>query len=145
MPGLVQIWTGVLCSTAPGWSVLVRPPSNMRGSFLYSAYEGIIDTDCFKPCPLFMNIQLVATDVDILLPKVVPLLQVQPLLRETYDEIAHSSQEIDGLGMQENGQPALSQQEWQEYRQTIRVEAEGQPPESGHYAGDARKRAKSEE
>jgi hypothetical protein len=143
MPGLVQIWTGVLCSTAPGWSVLVRPPSNMRGSFLYSAYEGIIDTDRFKPCPLFMNIQLVATDVDILLPKTVPLLQVQPLLRETYDEAAHSSQEVDGLQAQQGGEPALSPQEWQDYRRTIRVETQGQPSEPGHYAADARKRAKS--
>jgi hypothetical protein len=90
-----------------------------------------------------MNIQLVATDVEIQLPKLVPLLQVQPLLRETYDETAHSSQEIDGLGVQEDGQPALAQQEWQEYRRTIRVEAEGQPTESGHYAADTRKRAKS--
>ena len=143
LPGLVQVWTGLLCSTAPGWSVLVRPPSNMRGSFLYSAYEGIIETDSFKPCPVFMNIQLVATDVDIVLPKTVPLLQLQPLLRETYDESAHSSQEIDGLDVQEDGEPALSPREWQEYRRTIRVEAEGAPPEPAHYAADTRRRAKS--
>jgi hypothetical protein len=143
MPGLVQIWTGLLCSSAPGWSVLVRPPSNMRGSFLYSAHEGIIETDTFRPCPLFMNIQLIATDVDIQLPKLVPLLQVQPLLRETYGENAHSSREIDGLDVQNDGQPAMSQHEWQEYRRTIRVEVEGQPPESGQYAVDARKRSRS--
>lgn len=144
MPGLVQVWTGLLCSTAPGWSVLVRPPSNMRGSFLYSAFEGIIETDRYRPCPLFMNIQLLATDMDIVLPKTVPLLQVQPLLRETYDEGAHASQEVDGLGMQRDGGPALSPQEWQAYRRTIRVETEGQPPESGHYAADTRKRGKSD-
>src|SRR6185436_3300055 len=133
-----------LCSTAPGWSVLVRPPSNMRGSFLYPPYEGLIETDRFKPCPLFMNIQLIATDVDIQIPKLAPLLQVQPLLRATYDENAHSSQEIDGLGMQEDGKPAMSPRDWQDYSRTIRVEEEGQPAESGHYAADARKRAKSD-
>lgn len=143
LPGLVQVWTGLLCSTAPGWSVLVRPPSNMRGSFLYSAFEGIIETDSYRPCPLFMNIQLLATDVDIQLPKLTPLLQVQPLLRQTYDENAHSSEEIDGLEVQENGQPAMSPEEWQAYRRVIRIEVEGQPPESGHYAADARRRAKS--
>ncbi|RZI98975.1 MAG: hypothetical protein EOO54_28035 [Haliea sp.] len=142
MPGMVQIWTGLLCSTAPGWSVLVRPPSNMRGSFLYSAFEGIVETDRFKLCPLFMNIQLVATDVDIVLPKTVPLLQVQPLLRETYQQQAHASQEIDGLEVQADGRPALSHDEWQAYRRTIRVEEEGQPSEPGHYAADARKRAR---
>lgn len=143
LPGLVQVWTGLLCSTAPGWSVLVRPPSNMRGSFLYSPYEGIVETDRYQPCPLFMNIQLVATDVDIVLPKTVPLLQVQPLLRETYDERAHTSQEVDGLEVQEDGQPALTPQEWQAYRRTIRVETGGQPAEAGHYAADSRKRGKS--
>lgn len=143
LPGLVQIWTGLLCSTSPGWSVLVRPPSNMRSSFLYSSYEGIVETDNFKPCPLFMNIQLIATDVDIQVPKQLPLLQVQPLLRETYDEKAHFSQEFDGLGMQEDGQPAMSPNDWQEYRRTIRVEEEGQPSEAGHYSADTRRRAKS--
>lgn len=142
VPGMVQVWTGLLCSTAPGWSVLVRPPSNMRGSFLYSGYEGIIETDRFKPCPLFMNIQLVATDTEIVLPKTVPLLQVQPLLRDTYLQDAHCAQEIDGLGLQEDGSPAMSPAEWREYRRTIRVEEEGQPSEPGHYASDARKRAK---
>jgi hypothetical protein len=115
----------------------------MRGSFLYSPYEGIVETDRYQPCPLFMNIQLVATDVDIVLPKTVPLLQVQPLLRETYDERAHTSQEVDGLEVQEDGQPALTPQEWQAYRRTIRVETEGQPAEAGHYAADSRKRGKS--
>jgi len=84
-----------------------------------------------------------ATSVDIQIPKLVPLLQVQPLLRETYDEKAHSSQEVDGLGVQEDGQPAMSANEWQAYRRTIRVEEEGQVPESGHYAADTRRRAKS--
>lgn len=143
LPGLVQVWTGLLCSTSPGWSVLVRPPSNMRGSFLYSAHEGIIETDSFKPCPLFMNIQLIATDVDIQLPKEVPLLQVQPLLRETYSENAHCSQDIDGLGLQDDGEPAMSAHDWQDYRRCIRVEVEGQPSEPGHYSADTRKRAKS--
>lgn len=143
LPGLVQVWTGLLCSTAPGWSVLVRPPSNMRGSFLYSAHEGIIETDRFALCPLFMNLQLIATDVEIRIPKMVPLLQVQPLLRETYSEHAHAALEVDGLGVQEGGEPALRPDEWQAYRRAIRVEAEGQPPEPGHYAADTRKRARS--
>lgn len=143
MPGLVQIWTGLLCSSAPGWSVLVRPPTNIRSSFLYSAHEGIIETDTFQPCPLFMNIQLIATDVDIQLPKLVPLLQVQPLLRQTYGANAHSSREIDGLEVQEDGEAAMSPQEWQGYRRTIRVEVQGQPSEPGHYASDARARSRS--
>jgi hypothetical protein len=143
IPGLVQIWTGLLCSTALGWSVLVRSPSNMRGSFLYATHEGIVETDRFKPCPLFMNVQLLATDVDIVIPKTVPLLQVQPLLRKTYDAVAHSWHVTDGLDAQLDGRPALSPEEWRAYRQTIRVDVEDEAPEAGHYAADARKRAKA--
>ena len=139
MPGLVQIWTGLLCSTAPGWSVLVRPPANMRPSFLYAPHEGVIETDRFQPCPIFMNIQLLATDVDIVIPKLVPLLQVQPLWRETYGEQAHVAHEIDGLAPQQDGTPAM---DWNAYRRTIRVEEQGIPTEAGHYAADTRKRAK---
>ena len=47
--------------------------------------------------------------------ELVPPLQVQPLLRATYNENAHSSQEIDGLGVQEDGEPAMSPHEWQAY------------------------------
>jgi len=143
MPGFVQVWTGLLCSSSPGWSVLVRPPSNMRASFLYTAYEGIVETDHFKPCPLFMNIQLLATHTDIHLPKLVPLLQVQPLLRDSYGEAAHLSQEREGLGQQEDGEPALSVEDWHGYRRTIRIQADDEPPETGQYAAEARKRTKS--
>ena len=51
--------------------------------------------------------------------------------------------QVDGLEMQEDGQPALTPQEWQAYRRTIRVETQGQPAEAGHYAADSRKRGKS--
>ena len=28
-PGCLQIWTGLMARTAPGWSLLVRPPANL--------------------------------------------------------------------------------------------------------------------
>ncbi len=142
VPGLVQIWTGLLCSADAGWSVLVRSPSNIRGSFLYATHEGIIEADRYRLFPLFMNIQLLATDVEISVHKTMPLLQVQPLLRRTYGDQAHSSMEVVGLDVQPDGTPALSKDEWQAYRQTIRVEAIGVPPTPGKYAAETRRRNK---
>lgn len=145
LPGLVQIWSGLLCGAREDWSILVRPVVNMRGSYLYSCYEGLVEADRFKPFPLFMNIQLVATDVVIEIPKMVPFFQVQPLLRETYGNGAHKYSDIEGLEPAEDGRPRMSELDWAGYRNTIRVESSDAPPESGRYTAATRKRTKHDE
>lgn len=141
MPGLVQVWSGLFCSTRPGWSVLVRPLANVATSRYYRCFEGIVEADTFQPFPLFINIQLVATDVLIQLPKVAPLFQVQPLLRATYAEEAHVMSERVGLGQQDDGDPALSLEQWAGYRRCVRVE-NYDDPEVGQYATAVRKRSR---
>src|SRR5262245_35652567 len=58
VPGIVQIWSGLLVSTAKDWSVLIGPLSNIRQTKHYHCFEGVVETDTFRPCPLFINIQL---------------------------------------------------------------------------------------
>lgn len=145
MRGFVQIWSGLLCATRPDWSVLIRPLANVRGSHLFSSFEGLLESDRFQPFPLFINIQLLATDVPIQIPKVVPLFQVQPLVRTTYGEQAHRFAERDGLGLMEDGQPAMTPADWAGYRKTIRVDVPNEAPESGQYTAATRKRTKHEE
>jgi hypothetical protein len=137
MPGLVQVWSGLLCATRPGWSVLVRPVVNLRQSFLYACSEGLVEADRFQPFPLFMNIQLLATDTVIEIPKLVPLFQIQPLRRETYGEEAHQLEETVGLDAQ-----SMRPQDWAAYRKTIRVEGPGEPIETGQYTAATRKRGR---
>ena len=84
-PGMVQIWTGLMASTAPGWSMLVRPPANLASPGGYSLYEGIVETDCWFG-PLFTNLRLTRTHKPVHLRADFPLLQVQPLPREAYAE-----------------------------------------------------------
>ncbi len=145
MPGFVQIWSGLLCATREDWSVLVRPLVNIRASRLYSCFEGLLESDRFKPFPLFMNIQLIATDVQINIPKTMPLFQVQPLLRATYNEKAHYFEDREGLGLMANGKATMSATDWGNYRKTIRVDVPEQVPEVGQYTVTTRKRHKSEE
>ena len=135
--GYVQIWSGLLCATRPDWSVLVRPPVNIRGSNQYSCFEGLVESDRFRPFPLFINIQLLATDVTIEIPKGAPLFQVQPLMRGTYGDAAHKYVEHEGL--------ALSDADWADYRKTIRVEVSDEPPEMGKYTAATRKRTKHDD
>jgi hypothetical protein len=139
LPGLVQIWSGLLCATRPGWSVLVRPVVNQRPSFLYSYFEGLVEADRFQPFPLFMNIQLIATDTVIEIPKMVPLFQIQPLRRETYGDEAHRMEEVVGVGAD-----AMRPEDWVGYRKTIRVEGPDEPVEMGRYTAETRKRGRHE-
>jgi hypothetical protein len=144
MRGFVQIWSGLLCSTKKDWSLLVRPLANIRGSNQFVCYEGLLESDRFQPFPLFMNIQLLATDTPITIPKAMPLFQVQPLMRATYGDQAHSMDERDGLGLMESGEPSMRPEDWTGYRKTIRVEEPGAMPEAGQYANATRKRNKHE-
>ncbi len=144
MRGFVQIWSGLLCSTREDWSVLVRPLANIRASSLYSCFEGLIESDQFKPFPLFINIQLLATDTVIEIPKTTPLFQVQPLARMTYGEAAHASAEVEGLELQADGCPALTADDWAGYRRTIRVDQPGTVPQAGQYTLAARRRCRHE-
>ena len=69
--------------SAPGWSLLVRPPVNLPRSQSFECYEGIVETDRWFG-PLFVNVRLTATDRPIEINHKKPLFQVQPLIRQTY-------------------------------------------------------------
>ena len=138
VPGVVQIWSGLLVSAPDGWSVLVRPPANLPHSRAYSCYEGIVEADWFKPCPLFINIRLLATDLVIDIPHLKPLFQVQPLHRMTYCDESHDAALLEGL----EGSTALTPVEWEGFGRTIRSTAPDRPHPPGQYAAAVRKRAK---
>lgn len=63
-PGYVQVWPGCLASTAPGWSLLVRPVANLARPSGYELFEGIIETDTWFG-PLFTNIRLTRAGMPI--------------------------------------------------------------------------------
>jgi Family of unknown function (DUF6065) len=146
MRGIVQIWSGLLVSTHKDWSIHVRPLANIPQSHLYASYEGIIETDEFSPCPLFTNIQLLATDTVITLQRIQPLFQVQPLMRQTYSDEAHKYQDINGFNVQgDNGNLVpMPTDLWKGLRRTLRVDTPETPLESGRYTIAARKRQKHE-
>jgi hypothetical protein len=134
-PGVVQIWSGLFVRTAPGWSVLVRPPVNLPRSQTFECYEGIIESDRWFG-PLFINIRLTATDRPIEINHKKPLFQAQPLLRDTYAEShLRSFAIVDQLA-------ALSPQDWSGYRQTVVDPNRGHYRKVGQYAAGVRKRGR---
>lgn len=132
-PGVLQIWSGVLIRTRPGWSALIRPPANIARSRDYEPYEGIIETDRWF-YPLFINVRIIAADRPIFFDRHKPLLQVQPLKRETYDDEAlRTATFADGF-------EAMDDADWSDYLASIGPRANNPMLAPGRYAKDVRKR-----
>jgi Family of unknown function (DUF6065) len=136
-PGLIQMWTGLIARTAPGWSLLVRPPANLPRNGGYEPFEGIIETDRWFG-PLIANIRLTKTDVPIDFKPDYPLFQAQPIPRQAYDEATLNNYELV---------PDLNQftpTDWDDYYDTVvRPHVQDERPR-GQYAAAARKRRAGE-
>ncbi len=137
-PGLLQLWTGLVARTAPGWSLLVRPPVNVPRSGTYELFEGIIETDRWFG-PLITNLRLTKTDVPIDFRPDTPLLQVQPIPRHAYDDATLNNYELV---------PDLAQlrpEDWDDYYDTVVRPHVQEVRPRGQYASAARKRRATED
>lgn len=136
---IVQVWTGYLVRTAPGYSSLVRAPANIVPSGGYFAYEGVIETDRWFG-PLFTNIRLLRTDAPIHFHSHRPFLQVVPVHRREYaDEYLNDFTVHAGFD-------GMTTEDWDAYRQTVVVpNSNPLTRRQGAYAVAARKRRAAEE
>jgi hypothetical protein len=132
--GVLQVWTGSMAQTAPGWSLLVRPVANLPRPSGYELFEGIIETDTWFG-PLFTNIRLTRTGVPIEFDDDVPFMQVQPLRKEQYEDAFLSDCVIE---------PDLScftAEDWERYNETVVSPNKKEDRRLGTYAGKVRKAA----
>jgi hypothetical protein len=137
-PGIIQVWSGMVARTAPGWSLLVRPLANMPRSQYYEFFEGIIETDRWFG-PLFINLRLTKTDVPIEIRADYPLFQAQPLPRDVYGDETLNNYIVKG------SIEDLGAEEWAAYFDTVvRPNVQTHRPR-GQYAIVARKRRASED
>jgi len=135
--GLLQLWTGIVARTAPGWSLLVRAPANVPRRGGYEPFEGIIETDRWFG-PLLTNIRLTKTDVPIDFSAEFPLLQVQPVPRQAYEESTLNNYELVPDLAQ------LSPEDWDDYYDTVVRPHVQEVRPRGQYASAARKRRATE-
>ena len=115
---------------------------NVRRSNLYCCHEGVIETDRFQPSPLFINLQLTATDTIIAFSRPERLFQVQPIHRTNYEEAARSLDIREGFDASGSGAPVMQPGEWAGFRQTIRTSQRSETHRLGDYAAMTRKRSK---
>lgn len=94
--GAVQIWTGLLAKTRPGWSLSVRSPVNLPGIPGLVAWEGIVETDIWLG-PLFNNFRITRTDSPVHLRAHAPFLQVQPVPQLAYREETLADFSVGGV------------------------------------------------
>ncbi len=83
--GGVQLWTGLLARTRPGWSLSIRLPANLPNTPGLSAWEGIVETDIWLG-PLFTNLRITKTDLPVIIRADTPIIQVQPIPQVAYRE-----------------------------------------------------------
>jgi hypothetical protein len=128
LPGVVQIWSGFLARTAPGWALLSRGTANIPRTQGYENYEGIVETDTWFG-PLFTNLRLTRTNSPVEFHRRRPLFQVQPLLRACYREPAFNVMEAADIDAND----------WRCFEATITPNTE-QMRTLGHYAVHTRRR-----
>ena len=129
--GGVQMWTGLLAKTQPGWSLSVRSPVNLPAIPNVVSWEGIIETDIWFG-PLFTNFRLTRTDTTVHIRSHVPIIQVQPI-----PQLAYREETLASFACQEAD--ALSDADWERLGEVLLP-----PPDptvrQGEYAVAVRKR-----
>jgi Family of unknown function (DUF6065) len=111
-PGFIQIWSGLIARTKPGWSLLFRPVPNFPRSLGYELFEGIVETDSWFG-PLFINMRIKKTDVPIDFQAGLPLFHVQPIHRSLYE--GRLLDDFDVVA----GMADWSDADWNAYRETV--------------------------
>jgi len=134
--GSLQIWTGLMARTAPGWHLLLRAPANLPASGGFSLYEGIVASDRWFG-PLFTNLRLTRTNTPIRLRADFPFLHLQPVQQLAYSDAILSSMECLG------DIHALQDADWADYRSNIVVPNENPDRAFGAYAVAARKQQRT--
>jgi len=138
VPGSIQIWSGYFVGSRQGWSTLIRPPVNYDTRSAFVCHEGLVETDHFQPCPLFINIKLLTTGREIYIPHFKPLFQVQPIQRACYQDPALKTDVLEILGTPD--EPF----DWQGFRGTVRDMAQRDSHRPGGYGAAARRRQKTD-
>lgn len=92
--GVVQVWTGLIFRTPPGWCLHLRSPLNVEKQ-PYRIMEGILETDWMQ-YDIWTNILFEKKDewVSFRRDQWPPLAQIIPVRRETYREDWGLSQEM---------------------------------------------------
>lgn len=139
-PGIIQIWTGYFVETTADVWLHIRPIVNKYDVSAYTCFEAIVETDSFRPMALFMNIQLLRTNSEILIEKDMPLFQVSAIEKSSVRRQSAQTRSFDDLGKA----PEEAEHFWSGMNDTLRIKGVTPPRKSmGAYAANTRRREKT--
>ena len=130
-PGSVQMWTGLLARTKPGWSLSVRQPVNLPPPNGMTFWEGIIETDQWFG-PVFTVLKISKTDVPVRLRANVPFLQAQPIPQAAYQDATLNNCPVRTI-------EDMSPRDWEQLRRVVSPDPQDSARQ-GAYAVKVRKR-----
>ena len=133
LPGTVQVWSGYVARTAPGWSLLSRRIANLQEPRPFDNLEGILETDTWVGL-LFTNIQLKRINSPVEFHVTKPLFQAQPLWRPSYRKPSFEVREAIEWG----------EDEWRELEPFLRRNSNDRRAK-GHYSAETRRRLRRED
>lgn len=129
MPGSVQIWSGYIARTAPGWALLTQGVVNKPKTQPVENAQGIIESSKWFG-PLFTNVQITRTNSPIQFHKRYPMFQVQPIRQECYQRPSFARLEAADLTIED----------WHRFKRTMEPNTDPMR-KLGHHAVDIRKEA----
>ena len=129
--GGVQIWTGLVAKTRPGWSLSVRLPVNLPPTPGLSAWEGVVETDIWLG-PLFANVRITKTDFPVCIRADTPFIQVQPI-----PQIAYREETLSSFSCVDPG--SLTEKDWDQLGNVL-LPSSDQEVRQGNYAVTVRRR-----
>jgi len=135
-PGTLQLWTGLMARTAPGWHLHLRAPANLPLAGGFSLFEGIVATDSWFG-PLFTVMRLTRTHMPVRLQADFPLLQASPIEWRTYGNDMLSRMAFA------RGVEALHAEDWDAYRESVVIPNEDPNRAFGRYAVAERRRRRT--
>jgi hypothetical protein len=130
-PGVVQIWTGLVARTPPGWSLLLRAPANAPRIPGVEHFEGLVETDRWQG-PLFVNLRLTRAGEPLHLRAERPFLLAQPVPQAAYADALYDLSETVETA-------AATQADWDALAAVL---APPEPRQPGAYAAEARRARK---
>jgi hypothetical protein len=126
--------------TAPDVWLHIRPIVNKNDISAFSCFEAIVETDSFRPMPLFMNIKVHRTGSEVLIEKDMPLFQVCAIEKSSVRRQTAKTQSIDDIEA-----PDQAAKFWSGMDDTLRIKGVTPPRKSmGSYAANTRRREKGE-
>lgn len=130
-PGIIQLWSGYILQTPPGYSALVRDPPNIPKLENFESFEGIIQSDGWFG-PLLTNIRITRTDVVVSLRRNSPIFFVQMVRTEDCSRRLYNNFTID------DGIDNFSKSDWANYSKVMKKSLDPKG-EKGLYARETRK------